>query len=381
PAHQGPHPGGVPPGAGAARQLVQRHGVRGRGREHRLLPPALHPAPRRPLRLHAPRGRERPGHRLARTAHAGRVARGGEPRHGVDPEHQQHAVFRVRGELPPPRALRALHGHLRRERARTARPAAAARAAGVDAAGADRRGVRPAHARFRPGTAAAPAGVRRPAGGGPAPGAARRAGGRAARVGPTLERGLHPHFARHLLRHTAVGGARRPGAGRGGARPHGDDAALGRGDPDSGAAPGGARLRRGAAGAGIRQLANAVGRDQPLPADHGGRGAPLQRRGPQPPGGVHPRALGLAGLLRGGPAQRQPAVVRHQRQQLRRRGGVRGRLGAGARRHRGRRERRSRLAALQRPGGALRDGPPARRLLLPGAAARAHGARVPPGRV
>ena len=56
----------------------------------------------------------------------------------------------------------------------------------------------------------------------------------------------------------------------------------------------------------------------------------LQRRGAEHSGGLHLRAVGLAGLLRGARLPRDEEVVWHQRQQLRGRGGVRRRVRAKA---------------------------------------------------
>ena len=73
-------------------------------------------------------------------------------------------------------------------------------------------------------------------------------------------------------------------------------------------------------------------------------------------------------------------VVRDQRQQLRRRRRVRTESPRQGR-HRRRRERRPEVTALQRPGAALRDGQPSRRVLLQGPAAGAHEADLPAGQI
>ena len=92
---------------------------------------------------------------------------------------------------------------------------------------------------------------------------------------------------------------------------------------------------------------------------------PFTDAGPSTPGGLHVRTVGIAGLVRRPDVSGHEAAVWHQRQQLRRGGRVR-RSRAGSRGVGGRRERRPGVEALQRPGGALRDGQPARGLLLPG---------------
>ena len=94
------------------------------------------------------------------------------------------------------------------------------------------------------------------------------------------------------------------------------------------------------------------------PAEHAGR--------------LHLGALGIAGLVRRPQLQRQQEDLRHQRQQLRGRGGVRQGRRAGQGGDRRRAEQRCHLEALQRPGRALRHRQPARGLLLPEAARRSH---------
>jgi acyl-homoserine-lactone acylase len=103
---------------------------------------------------------------------------------------------------------------------------------------------------------------------------------------------------------------------------------------------------------------------------------PFTDAGPQHRGAVHVGAVGLARLLWRAPLRGDEALLRHQRQQLRGRRRVR-RQRAGARHHRRRAERRPALAALQRPGGAVRNGQPARGVLLSLAAEGAHREGVP----
>ena len=92
----------------------------------------------------------------------------------------------------------------------------------------------------------------------------------------------------------------------------------------------------------LRQLAGALGRGQPLPAQRRRRSSrPSTTPGPSIPVAFRLGALGLARLVRRARLSRHAALVRHQRQQLRRGRRVRparARLGG----HRRRRERRSR---------------------------------------
>ncbi len=97
-------------------------------------------------------------------------------------------------------------------------------------------------------------------------------------------------------------------------------------------------------------------------------------------GRFHLEQMGLARLLRSLAEAGNEEVVRHQRQQLRRRGRVR-QASPGASGDRRRRERASRLAALRRRGAALRLRQPPRRLFLPGPAQGPHRADLPPRRV
>ncbi len=139
---------------------------------------------------------------------------------------------------------------------------------------------------------------------------------------------------------------------------------------------GGVRQARGR----FRQVGHALGRRQPLPAPHRRHRPSVQRCGPEHSRRLHVLALGLARVVRRAVVSDDEEDVRHQRQQLRGGGGVR-RPGEGQGRLGRRRERRSEVAALQRPGRALHEGRAARRLLLQGAAAGPHRARVPPGQV
>ena len=98
---------------------------------------------------------------------------------------------------------------------------------------------------------------------------------------------------------------------------------------------------------------------------------PFSDAGPSIPVGFTVRAVGFAGFLRSARLSGDEEVVRHQRQQLRRRSRVR-RPRARHGRDRGRRKRRSEVAPLQRSGEAVQHGRPAGRLLLPLAAQGAH---------
>jgi acyl-homoserine-lactone acylase len=142
------------------------------------------------------------------------------------------------------------------------------------------------------------------------------------------------------------------------------------------------RARHGDAAADgrFRRLAGALGEDQPLPA-RGRRHRPdVRRRQAEHPGAVHVGPVGFARLVRREGLPRDEALLRHQRQQLRRGRGVRpaaARLGGDG----GRRERPPRLAALQRRGRTLRERQPAARLLLSGRPQGPHRTDVPAGRV
>ncbi len=108
----------LPEGCGAEGQFVQQHDLRRRPGRDRLSAPAVHPAARRPLRLHPAGRRQQPGDRLAGSHAAGRgTARGGSAqRLGV--QHQRLAVLGGRARQPETQGLPALHGHVRRESAR-----------------------------------------------------------------------------------------------------------------------------------------------------------------------------------------------------------------------------------------------------------------------
>ena len=73
----------------------------------------------------------------------------------------------------------------------------------------------------------------------------------------------------------------------------------------------------------LRKLEDAVGRHQSIPASYRRHRPAVQRRGPQHSGGLHVLAVGIACVVRSARVSGDEEVVRHQRQQLRRGGGVR----------------------------------------------------------
>ncbi|CAA9301754.1 MAG: Penicillin amidase family protein, partial [uncultured Gemmatimonadaceae bacterium] len=373
PAHEGARLRVVPAGDGARGQLVEQHHLRRRERGDRLLPPAVRAAPRRPPRLGQAGGRERPGDGVARGARGGGRAAPAQPVQRLDHEHQQLALLGRRREQPAARAVPALHGRGGGEPARDPRPARAPGAARLHHPVAHGGRVRQLPAGVRRPRAAARGGPRRAAGGEPAARPAARAGGGAARVGLPVGGAVGAHHARGVLGRGAVGAHERRRGARGAlAVPVHGRAHHARGEAA------GARRGLRPAGGGLRHLAHRVGRGEPLPAAHRRHRAAVRRRGAEPPGALHLRAVGVARLVRRAPLPGHPAAVRHERQQLRRGGGVR-RQRAGPRGHRRRPERRPALAALRRPGGALRRRRPARGVLLPVAARGAHGAELPAG--
>ena len=115
-----------------------------------------------------------------------------------------------------------------------------------------------------------------------------------------------------------------------------------------------ARRRGGPADAGLRQLASALGRDQPLPAQRRRDHPDVRRREAERPGAVHVRDLGLARLVPGVAPAGDGALLRHERQHVRLSRGVRAEA-ARPGPEGGRQQRGSRLAALLRPGRALRE--------------------------
>ena len=118
----------------------------------------------------------------------------------------------------------------------------------------------------------------------------------------------------------------------------------------------GAAARNGKAGGGLRHLANAMGRNQSLPAHQWRRRPAVRRQRTELPGRVHVGHLGLAGLVRHGRQTEDQAHLRRPRQQLR--GGRRIRSAPARQEHPGRRpKRQSGFEALQRPGRDVQQGP------------------------
>ena len=66
----------------------------------------------------------------------------------------------------------------------------------------------------------------------------------------------------------------------------------------------------------FRNLADAVGRDQPVPTPHRRHRAAVQRRGREHSGAVHVGALGIARVIRRAGLRGNEEDVRHERQQL-----------------------------------------------------------------
>ena len=125
----------------------------------------------------------------------------------------------------------------------------------------------------------------------------------------------------------------------------------------------------------VRHVAHPVGRDQPLPAHFAGDRSSVQRRRTEHCRAVRFGQFRLPRLVRRSAPKRLQALVRNQRQQLRRRGRIRAQGSGGGGHCRGR-KRRSGLAAFQRPGGPLCGRRVAFRLFLPGRANRPRPASV-----
>ena len=173
----------------------------------------------------------------------------------------------------------------------------------------------------------------------------RRADRGAPRVGLPVGGGVGADLARGILGRGAHGpraGARECGR-PGGLQLHG-------GGHDGGTEIGRARRGGRPTHTRLRDLADAVGGDQPIPAAHRGHRAAVQRSGTKHPGAVHLGALGFARVLRSADISGDEADVWDQREQFRRGGGVRKRQRPGASDDSGRRERRSGVEALRGPG-------------------------------
>ena len=90
-AHQGEEPGGLPRDDGPAHELVEQHRVRGRRRQHRLLPRELRPEARSEDRLDQAGRWQHAGHRMAGRALDRREPQHVQPAERLDSEHQQLA--------------------------------------------------------------------------------------------------------------------------------------------------------------------------------------------------------------------------------------------------------------------------------------------------
>ena len=273
PADQGAQARRVSEGDGAARQLVEQHGLRRRRRAHRLLPPAVHPQAGRPVRLDPAGGRQRSRDRMARRARGrGQPARGRSAER-MDPEHQRLAVLGGRGRTAPggkaspgtwTTSARARAGCTRSGCWRDGRTSRSSGSGTRRSTAISRRSRGWCRRCWRRTT-------RRPRGDSlkaslAEPIAALRG------VGLPLVGGLGADVARGVLGRGAHGRSRSAARERrrhGGLRLHGDA-------HDGGAAA--RRARRGGrpAHARLRHLADAVGRDQPVPAAHRGHRAAVQ---------------------------------------------------------------------------------------------------------
>ncbi len=141
-AHQGERLCRLHQGGFAAGERQQRHPVRRRQGRDRLSHAAVRAPPRRPVRLPGAGRRRRSGDRLEGPARPRRTAARGEPAERLGDEHQRRPVVGGRAEQPEAGRLPALHGHLRPELARRARPAVADRQLRLDAGRAARRRLR-----------------------------------------------------------------------------------------------------------------------------------------------------------------------------------------------------------------------------------------------
>jgi acyl-homoserine-lactone acylase len=208
----------------------------------------------------------------------------------------------------------------------------------------------------------------------------RLAAARPDRAAPRLGRALvgrqHGDDAGECLGRGAVG-ARRRGHGRAAGGRH----TLG---PDGAAARRGAARRadggRDPAADGLGRLARALGRGEPASAQRRRDRAAVRRRQAVRPRPVRERPLGQPRLLRRAALSRHEALVRDEREQLRRDRRVRP---ARARLvdHRRRRERQPALAALHGPGGAVRRGRAEAGLFLAGRVEGACATPLPAGRI
>ena len=157
--HQGQEHRRVQAGDGGPHQLVERHALRRRRRQHRLLPLELRAQAQPEARLDQAGGRQRAGQRLAGRPRRGRQPERREPAERLGLQHQQLAVHRRRPLQQEEERLPRLLRPQRREPARHPRPARDGEQEGLHARRADRHRVRQPAARVRGAGAAAGAGL------------------------------------------------------------------------------------------------------------------------------------------------------------------------------------------------------------------------------
>ena len=346
---------------GPAHQLVEQHDLRRRRRRHRLLPRQLHSEARHAVRLDEAGRRQRSRHGVEGTACRSKRARICSIRRAAG------CTTSTTGRGPrPARAARRRRTIRRTSRTARNRRADSTRSACCRTRRTSRstRSATAAYDSYLPAfdddDSVAAQGVRRHAGDESAQGEGCRS--RSACCAPGTIGGATTSVPTSLAVFWGEEIGRRVGADARRAGIPVDDYVATKATPDQllQALVDGVRQARG----GLRQLENAVGRHQSLPAPHRRHRAAVQRR--------RRRAFRSAftssrwGSLASFGATRLPGheeVVRHQRQQLRRRGRVR-RQRARQGRDRRRRERTSGVAALQRRSAAIRHRQPARRVLL-----------------
>ena len=303
-----------------------------------------------------------------------------DPRERLDPEHQRLALLGGRRRTARSgRTFPSTWTRSARARAGCTRSACSTESKGLHARAAPRRGLRQLSHRVRAARAAAAGRLRRDCRRSDSLKATLAGADRGApRVGLPLvggsacRRRSRCSGATRCGAHTRRGGTRRasrstttwpPG------RPRGRSSRRAR----RRRRPAHPRLRHAGRRRGARSTASSAS-----PATSCSRSA---TRGPSIPVPFTSARWGSLASFGARTVSRHEAVVRDQRQQLRRGGRVREGQRAGQGGDGGRGERRSPVATLQRPGRALRDGQSARRLLLSGAARGTHRAAVPAGRV
>ena len=244
----------VQAGDGAPHQLVERHALRRRRRQYRLLPLQLRAEAQPEAQLGGAGGWQRAGQRLAGCARGGRQPERRESAERLGLQHQRLAVHGRRQVQQEAERLPRLLRHGRREPARRPRHPCARRQEGLLDRRAHRRRLRHRAAGVRRADSAAAEGVGPGAGVESAQSEAGRADRRAQGVGSPLGRGFGAAVARHLLgRGTVVEEQRCCPQGR-----HQRVSA----DADEGhaaAAPGGPGHGGRQADGRLRQVADAVG--------------------------------------------------------------------------------------------------------------------------